>query len=452
MTLDRKDYKSAIPQLEKRLSEVEKIGKDAFNKFEDIAHQTQLAAAEAEKKVLALDYQMTTTRVQMEYQLCTTGQTPVEANWQTTMPSITYNSYQGKTLWYRSKTYVNDIVVQTTEPMTVNLMDGVYAFVNTVSGNTGWTTIDGDTIQTGKITSHNGYCYFDIDNNSFQMKDASTAALSNSVLAWQNGLLYVKGKIAVGSSSTDQKYYTEMTGGGFDIVADDVNLAHLGFDTGQNQSGSTSTSKYPYYTFGKRLSDTPLTRGNYSVAEGNNTIASGWGSHAEGNYTTASGKYGAHAEGHYTEAIGDYSRAQNFHTVAGYNTQTVIGSYNDNDPLDLFEIGNGTSNTARSNALAVDWDGKLFTKQIQAGTIAQTTVSANSYVDVPVTFPKSMSETPVVTVSLISNSTAGGFGNVSAAVLRNSVSSTGFTCRIHNADTSSRMPAVSWIAMNVGTT
>lgn len=197
MTLDRKDYKSAIPQLEGRLAKIEKLGKDVFNKFEDIAHKTQLDAAEAEKKVLALDYQMTTTRVQMEYQLCTTGQTPVEANWQTTMPSITYGSYQGKTLWYRSKTYVNDIVVQKTEPMTVNLMDGVYSFVNSVSGNTGWTTIDGDKIQTGIITSHNGYCYFDIDNNNFQMKDGATLASSDNALAWDGslGTLYIKGDI-----------------------------------------------------------------------------------------------------------------------------------------------------------------------------------------------------------------------------------------------------------------
>ena len=197
MTLDRKDYKSAIPQLEGRLAKIEKLGKDVFNKFEDIAHKTQMDAAEAEKKVLALDYQMTTTRVQMEYQLCTTGQDPSEANWQTSMPSITYGSYQGKTLWYRSKTYVNDIVVQTTPPMTVNLMDGVYSFVNSVSGNTGWTTIDGDTIQTGKITSHNGYCYFDIDNNNFQMKDATTLANSTNALAWDGslGTLYIKGDV-----------------------------------------------------------------------------------------------------------------------------------------------------------------------------------------------------------------------------------------------------------------
>lgn len=228
MTLDRKDYKSAIPQLEKRLSEVEKIGKDAFNKFEDIAHKTQLDAAEAEKKVLSLDYKMTTTRVQMEYQLQTTGLDPVEANWQTTMPSITYNSYQGKTLWYRSKTYVNDIIVQTTEPMTVNLMDGVYSFVNSVSGNTGWTTIDGDKIQTGMITSNNGYCYFDIDNDEFQMKDNSTLASSTSALAWDNGQLYIKGKIAIGTSPADQARYTEMTSDGFEIVKDDVSVAQFG--------------------------------------------------------------------------------------------------------------------------------------------------------------------------------------------------------------------------------
>lgn len=448
MTLDRKDYKSAIPQLEKRIAQVEKIGKEVQNKFDDIAHQTQLDAAEAEKKVLALDYQMTTTRVQMEYQLQTTGLDPVEANWQTTMPSITYNSYQGKTLWYRSKTYVNDIVVQTTEPMTVNLMDGVYSFVNTVSGNTGWTTIDGDTIQTGKITSHDGNCYFDIDNNNFQMKDNSTLASSTSALAWYNGQLYIKGKIAIGNSTTDKKYYTQMTGGGFDIVANDVNLAHLGFDTGQNQSGSTSTSKYPYYTFGKRLSDTPSTRGNYSVAEGNNTIASGWSAHAEGNYTTASGKYGAHAEGHYTEAIGDYSHAQNFHTIAGYNTQTVIGSYNDNDPLSLFEIGNGTSDTARSNALAVDWDGKLYTKQIQVGTIADAAVSSGGIRTKTVTFPKAMSGTPIVVASLISSSTSADIGSISVGV--HDVSSTGFTCKIFNNSGSSRSPAVNWFAVNVG--
>lgn len=209
MTLDRKDYKSAIPQLEKRLSEVEKIGKDAFNKFEDIAHQTQLDAAEAEKKVLALDYQMDTLKVVTEYAIVPTGYDPDDwsgTTWDTTMPNLDADSFapttqypNGFTLWARSKTYRNDIVVQYTDPQPVELMDGVFTFVNTVASNAGWTTINGDTITTGKITSRNGYCYFDIDNNNFQMKDGASLANSDNALAWDGslGTLYIKGDIEI---------------------------------------------------------------------------------------------------------------------------------------------------------------------------------------------------------------------------------------------------------------
>ena len=323
MTLDRKDYKSAIPQLEKRLSEVEKIGKVAFTKFEDIAHQTQLDAAEAEKKVAALDYQIDSINVVTEYQLQTNGQDPVEANWSTTMPSITYSSYNGKTLWCRSVTYQNDIAVRKTAPQKVQLMDGLYTFVNSASGNTGWTMIDGDFIQTGKIASTNGYSYFDIDNNAFQMKDSYDVAHSNSVLAWNNGLLYVKGKIAIGNTTEDQKYYTQMDGGGFDIVANNETLAHIGYASGASESG---TATAPYYTLGTRVSDSSGARGNYSVAEGKDILASGYCSHA-----------------------------QNCATLAQWGFQTAIGRYNKNVSTNLFEIGNGVS--ARSNAFAVDWDG-----------------------------------------------------------------------------------------------
>ena len=400
MTLDRKDYKSAIPQLEGRLAEVEKIGKEAFNKFEDIAHKTQLDAAEAEKKALALDYKMTTTRVQMEYQLCTTGQTPVEANWQTTMPSITYNSYQGKTLWYRSKTYVNDIVVQKTEPMTVNLMDGVYAFVNTVSGNTGWTTIDGDTIQTGCITSHDGNCYFDIDNNNFQMKDNSTLASSTSALAWDNGQLYIKGKIAIGNTTTDKKYYTEMTGGGFDIVANDVNLAHIGYGSGASQSGGTSIA--PYFILGTSRDN---VHGNYSFTAGVYNKAAGGGTAAIGCGLVA-------------------GAAQNDITAG----QVVIGRYNLSDSVGkyAFIVGNGTNEPAgESNALTVDWNGvarlagNLFTgcssdstggyefgrktgNHVVIGGIhvcwgqVSLTCSADAYTETTVTLPYTYSSAPYV--------------------------------------------------------
>jgi len=93
-------------------------------------------------------------------------------------------------------------------------------------------------------------------------------------------------------------------------------------------------------------------------AEGGSTTASGGASHAEGFDTTASGDF-SHAEGAYTTASGKQSHAQNDHTVAAYDSQTAIGKYNDNQSANAFEIGNGTSNSARSNAFAVDWSGNV---------------------------------------------------------------------------------------------
>lgn len=346
MTLDRKDYKSAIPQLEGRLAKIEKLGKDVFNKFEDIAHKTQLDAAEAEKKVAALDYQIDSINVVTEYQLQTNGQDPVEANWSTTMPSITYSSYNGKTLWCRSVTYQNDIAVRKTAPQKVQLMDGLYTFVNSASGNTGWTMIDGDFIQTGKIASTNGYSYFDIDNNSFQMKDASTVALSNSVLAWQNGLLYVKGKIAVGSSSTDQKYYTEMASGGFDIVANNVTLAHIGYALGD--SGTSTPATAPYYAFGVR------TSGDV------------------GNRTFTAGRQ----------------------LLAQYHDQAAFGSFNNNKSDNVFEIGGGASSDTRRNLVEVDRAGNMnvLRSMVSATWFNQTysanyNITGNTYELVPISLP-----------------------------------------------------------------
>ena len=64
-------------------------------------------------------------------------------------------------------------------------------------------------------------------------------------------------------------------------------------------------------TVGTRIGDI----GIYSVAEGEETTASGNASHAEGGYTTASGVV-SHAEGSSTTASGDYSHAEGDSTEA----------------------------------------------------------------------------------------------------------------------------------------
>lgn len=190
-----------------------------------------------------------------------------------------------------------------------------------------------------------------------------------------------------------------------------------------------------------------------SHAEGSYTYASGSESHAEGNGTYASG-FASHAEGRDTKALGEASHASGRHTIANAEYQTVIGKYNTplGDPTVVesgvpFIIGNGSGDNNRSNALTVDWNGKIQTPQMQAGTIASTSVSANSYKNVSVTFSSAMSAAPTVVCGVVSSSTAGAIGSITAAVV--SSSATGFTCRIFNAGSTTREPAVTWIAMNI---
>ena len=95
-----------------------------------------------------------------------------------------------------------------------------------------------------------------------------------------------------------------------------------------------------------------------SHAEGNSTIASGSDSHAEGLGTTASGN-GSHAEGFGTTASGYGSHAEGNGTTASGKCQHVQGKYNVVDSQGKYAhiVGNGVSNTARSNAHTLDWNG-----------------------------------------------------------------------------------------------
>ena len=78
------------------------------------------------------------------------------------------------------------------------------------------------------------------------------------------------------------------------------------------------------------------------------------GSYKEGYNTTANGS-NSHAEGSNTIANGDYSHAANYYTKASADYQTAIGKYNKESTAetDKFIIGNGTSDTARSNCFRV---------------------------------------------------------------------------------------------------
>ena len=156
--------------------------------------------------------------------------------------------------------------------------------------------------------------------------------------------------------------------------------------------------RFPYFTIG---SDGVGDIGTYSYREGENCVASGSTSHAEGEstqssgvnshaqnfrtiasgnhshaegYTTIASGTGSHAQGNQTEASATNSFAGGSHTIARGAVQTVFGRYNiaqggehwtwsDN----VFIIGNGASESSRSNAMAVTWQGNTSI----AGTLTQ---------------------------------------------------------------------------------
>ena len=101
--------------------------------------------------------------------------------------------------------------------------------------------------------------------------------------------------------------------------------------------------------------------GNYSFAEGSQTIASGESSHAEGYSTTASGE-SSHAEGSLTTAIKEFSHAEGFGTIAASESQHVQGKYNVKDSNRVYAhiIGGGTGSTNRKNIHTVDWNGNAW--------------------------------------------------------------------------------------------
>lgn len=109
-----------------------------------------------------------------------------------------------------------------------------------------------------------------------------------------------------------------------------------------------------------------IASGDHSHAEGWKTEASGAEAHAEGSDCIASGLW-SHAEGRNTKASGESSHAEGECTIAAGSCQHASGKYNleDVDNKYAFIIGNGEFDAEkkeliRSNAFAIDWNGKIY--------------------------------------------------------------------------------------------
>lgn len=102
-----------------------------------------------------------------------------------------------------------------------------------------------------------------------------------------------------------------------------------------------------------------IASGEQSHAEGFQTTASAYSSHAEGSYTKASGAQ-SHAEGGNTEATGNCSHAEGYNTIAQGDYSHAEGYYNIASSDYLHVVGNGNSDTKRSNAHTLDSSGNAW--------------------------------------------------------------------------------------------
>ena len=161
-------------------------------------------------------------------------------------------------------------------------------------------------------------------------------------------------------------------GAGYNTTVDENNYAHAeGWSTeatgvGSHAEGYQSIANTDYCAHAEGWS-TEAT-GSYSHAEGGHTKSTADVSHAEGWYTEATGN-NSHAEGQYTVASELDSHAQGFHTTASnysshaggrYNVDMINGGQFGNTGT-AFVIGNGTSDTAKRNALSLLFNGTLKT-------------------------------------------------------------------------------------------
>jgi len=135
------------------------------------------------------------------------------------------------------------------------------------------------------------------------------------------------------------------------------------------------------------------------------------------------------------------------HDTTNARTEGVaaFGLWSDLNSETLFAIGNGTSQTVRSNAFEVNSTG-IKAMNMASGKTSSIQTPANSTKTLDITFGKTFPAIPNVVVGFDSNSTDGAFGKCSCSVT--GITTTGCTIKIFNGDTTSRSPNCHWIAVS----
>jgi len=199
------------------------------------------------------------------------------------------------------------------------------------------------------------------EGNNTQATSDGAHAEGNGAIASNSGAhAEGNGAIASGSGAHAEGYYTQ---------ADGDSSHSEGANTQANGSNAHAEGYYTQANLNAHAegSDSQAI-GSGSHAEGYYTKADGDSSHSEGSNTQAS-NMNAHAEGEGSKASGKDSHAEGFLTTAETYCLHTQGQYNkvNTGTADSYSatqnamvIGNGTSNSALSNAFRIDFLGATY--------------------------------------------------------------------------------------------
>ena len=180
-------------------------------------------------------------------------------------------------------------------------------------------------------------------------------ALSASARGSNTQIQINSSSVLIGTSSFTFNYQSQSLQQGSSVTASGLYSHAEGSQTWAigNYSHAEGIQTWASGTYSHAEGNNTQALGPQSHAEGYNTRAIGNGAHAEGRETFASGAY-SHAVGTASMAKGDYSYAGGQFTIASGSGQTVVGQYNkQGNSIDLFVVGNGTSDSLRSDIFTV---------------------------------------------------------------------------------------------------
>lgn len=229
-------------------------------------------------------------------------------------------------------------------------------------------------------------------------KTNNTYTFPNAITIDSDGLYYISYQRYKDAYDVDNSGYLFSKPETIDSVlsvrwlSDDVNnsitmtTAKI-IDTWVGASGKSIVSIYKVNVIvNDQLKKAALLRGIYPH------VAYGKGAHAEGTLNTANGE-NAHAEGYRNIASGTYSHVEGYDNEASGHATHVQGKFNVvqsvTGPNYLGKychiVGNGTSDTARSNAHTLDWDGNAwFAGDVYIGGTAMDSGAKKLATEVPV--------------------------------------------------------------------